>query len=85
MKRKMNIEIITYCYPGDVDNKEKARALLEYVGFDITEIDPPEEPSPNKKIPCFSFMVEMNKACIIIDLLNAHFVERSVLRKLPLY
>lgn len=73
--QKNTIKIIVYCYPGDVDGKEKARSLLKYA--DITEIDLPDNPPPNKKISCFSFMAEMDKAPYIINALNAQFSAKS--------
>jgi hypothetical protein len=67
------IKVIAYCYPRDMDNKEKVRALLKCIDSDITEIDPPDCAPPNKKIPCFSFMVEMDKAKYILNKLNEIF------------
>ena len=71
--QKNTIKIIAYCYPGDMDGKEKVRIYLKHVGIDITEIDPPDEPPLNKKIPCFSFMAEIAKAKHILAILNEQF------------
>jgi hypothetical protein len=68
--RKNTIKVVACCYPGDTDNKKRVRALLEDLHFDVTEIDPPACPKPNKKIPCFSFVVQMDLAKHIIDSLT---------------
>lgn len=71
--QKNTIKIISYCYPWDMNSKEEVRTYLKHVGIGITEIDPPDAPPPDKKIPCFSFIVEMDKAKYIIDILNRKF------------